>query len=853
MLSNLKTFLSTQRQEIEVLHRHGVSGSRVVLALSDLADRVIRRGITETGHAAIESGAWVALGGYGRQELSPSSDIDLMFLYPSKAVEGTAASESLRLLWDIGYKVGHSVRTIEACVELARQDLIIATSLLDARLILGSEALFTRFREKYFTRVIHRDRADFLARLLQKPTEDQAFGLLEPDLKQGAGGLREIHRIKWVASICYGTNQFSELHRRGLLSDVESVDITTTQDFLWRVRNHLHFRTGKPTDLMTVEMQEEIAAWFHFSSRREWMRAFYIQTGRVAEIAERFIADAREEGSVGRWGRLRRQWNQAWGFSKTHVGDGDPSDKEASDSLEKDEAVLRAIFSATASKHPIPVRQLEAIRQKSDRERERPVTPEAVALFRSLFSKPGHIAETLRMMHRTHFLWRFVPEFSWVDHLVQESRSHVYTVDEHTFRAIEEAERFALDDGPIGIIYNSIQQKECLHLALLLHDLGKGQEGNHSEIGARITQSVAERLGYHQEEIALLIFLVNKHLLFSEVAFYRDFSNEPILVHFAKAVARPETLKTLLVLTVADMCAVAPGILTAWKQGLLLDLYREALAILTGEERGFFATQQTSQWMTDIRQAVLGKYPEVWLNETLDALSPRYVQGTPLNKMVMDIEKLFHLLVHPIQVEVMPVPNSEMTEYTLYTYDTIIPGLFSKMTGLLAAKGLAIQSVRAFTHANGTIVDTFHTLDTDYVGAPPAKRIDDIVQTIQKVLTGQETVESLFEKGNRFQVKNVAVLPPTPVRIELDNDSSDLFTIIDIFAPDRRGLLYVIANALFDLNLIIHSAKIATPVDEIVDVFYVQDKRSEKVIAPEMMESIKQTLRDRIERYLKGL
>lgn len=462
-------------------------------------------------------------------------------------------------------------------------------------------------------------------------------------------------------------------------------------------------------------------------------------------------------------------------------------------------------------------------------------------LFRQLMSKPGGIARTLRMMHQTHILWRILPEFATIDRLLQESRSHFFTVDEHSFRVIEEAEGLRLAPGRFGEVYAGLQSKELLHLALLLHDIGKGQEGDHSQIGADVAVAVAERLGLSVEERALLIFLVRRHLVFSEVAFYRDFSNEPVLLQFAREVARPEVLKALLVLTVADIRAVGPGTWTNWKGELLLKLYEETLAILTGEEAP--KERKIEAMLAEIHQAARGKYPEIWLNEALPALTPRYLLATSSEKVLVDLAALFHLLIDPIGLASRYSKELGLTEYTLYTHDQ--EGLFSKMTGVLAAKGLQVVSAQIFTQGNGTVVDTFYVIDPDYPGEVSPSRRTDIEKAVRLVLTGRETVETLLSRGRRFQPQKG--IQSLPVKVALDNESSRSYTVIDIFASDRSGLLYVIAKTLFDLKLSVYSARIATKLDQIVDVFYVLGPDHQKVTDAEKMEWVRTRLTDAIE------
>jgi len=853
ILADLRLLFEARQKEVRAFHDQGGTGLRVVEALSDLADHLLLRGFQSINPTLAQEwgGTMVAIGGYGRRELSPASDIDLMFLFPEGRAKqaGSLASELLPFFWDLGYKVGHSVRSVEECIAAAKQDTLIATSLLESRLLTGDRALFQQFHEAFFSKVVGKNLKAFLVQLDEgRAAGRKEFGatpyLLEPNLKQSPGGLRDIHHLRWVALARYRTNSLAQLFQWGLLSNAEYSSLTTTLDFLWRIRNQLHFKAGRASDHLTMELQEELAPFFHFENRRELMRQYYILTGWVIEIADRFIRDA---FPVSRWQKWQRAWQTRQVAPGFQIASGEivPQATNLHQFFGNDENLLRIFLLAKEHGARIPGPVLEVLHQVADQRRDQPVSPEAALLFREILSKPGRIAETLRVMHRTHVLWRIIPEFARVHRLVQESRSHFFTVDEHSFRAVEEAEQLAAEPGPIGKIYAGIRRKDLLHLALLLHDIGKGREEDHSAIGAIIAEAVGIQLGYPDEDRSLMVFLVRRHLILSEVALYRDFSNEPILLQFASEVARPETLKKLFILTCADIRAVGPGTWTSWKGELLLKLYGEALSILAGEESDP-EERKVEMIVARLRREAKGKYPEVWLEETLQGLIPRYLLATPFEKILADLSALFHLLIDPIHVEARHLSESGMTEYTLYTYDQITPGLFSKMTGVLAAKGLQIMGAQVFTQSNGMVVDTFRVIDPDYTGAVPPDRIETVSKEIRSVLIGKETIENLFARGQRFRLQK-ELRPTVAVRVELDNDSSHHFTIIDIFAPDRRGLLYVIAKTIFDLGLSVHSARIATRLDQIVDVFYVQGPEGKKITDPEAIRTVKERLTHEIE------
>ncbi len=848
IIAVLSPLFTRKYTEIEQFHRSGGGGAEVVKALSDLADSLLLKGFQslDPSFAQEWGGALIAIGGYGRQELSPHSDIDLMFLCPENQGNeiNPAVSQLICLLWDLGYKVGHSTRTIEEAVSLAREDALIATSLLESRFLHGDRTLFKAFHETFFSKVVDKHIKGVLTELSEGREEGRReYGatpyLLEPNLKQSPGGLRDIHYLKWVSSARYHTHHLPQIHQWGYLSNIEYTSLVQAQDFLWRLRNHLHFLDKKASDHLTIELQEEIAPFFQLEDRRGLMHAYYLHTGRVLEISKRFIREAYPVSRGQRWRRSWRTRQISPGFEVFSEELSIQSDKPFQ-FFDQDENILRLFLLSKTHSLRIQDAVLETIYQISEKKKTLPLSPGAYALFKTLMTEPGGIAKTLRMMHRTHFLWRIIPEFEAVNCLVQESRSHAFTVDEHSFRALETAEHFLNEAGPLQEIYSKVQRKDVLHLSILLHDIGKGGLENHSEAGAKVAGLVADRMGYAKPQQDVLVFLVHQHLILSEIALYRDFADEPILRQFTEAVADLKTLRKLFILTCADMAATAPGMWTAWKQELLLTFFEEASKVLIGEEVDSEASQ-VEEITQQLFKTLKGKYSESWLKETLQTLIPRYYLVTPFDQVVLDLGALSRLQTEPIQVEARYLPTQGVSEYTLYTYDWLTAGIFAAMAGVLSAKGLEILGAQVFTHPNGMVIDTFKVIDPDHKKAAPKERIAGIRKDVRKVLAGKVSVEALFEKGRRFPQKKEPV-SSRDTRVEVDNESSKTFTIIDIFAMDKKGLLFVIAKGILELGLVVHAAKIATRLDQVVDVFYVLGADQKKIESPDAIQGIKDHL-----------
>jgi [protein-PII] uridylyltransferase len=433
---------------------------------------------------------------------------------------------------------------------------------------------------------------------------------------------------------------------------------------------------------------------------------------------------------------------------------------------------------------------------------------------------------------------------------MQFNEYHKYTIDEHCIRAVGHAEALLVQEGDLASVYRDVKRKEILHLALLLHDIGKGREGDHSIIGSEIARDVADRLGLSLEDKTLLAFLVRDHLLMAHTAFRRDLSDEGVLLHFAKRVAQPEALKMLYVFTYADISAVGPDTWTPWKNDLLTDLFSKTLEVLTGTGEVLTQEERNQRIRQEIKKQLEGVYASHWLEAQLEAMTPRYLLTTPVEKISRHLRRMELLQQEKVMVDVEYSPEYKTSEFTVYTFDELVPGIFSKISGVMAAKGLQILDAQIHTRKDGVVVDTFQVMDPDYIQRPPERRFEDICQTIRRVLLAEITVDELFARSVRYP--SGRLLPPRfePTRIEIDNELSDRYTIIDVFAHDRQGLLYVITKAIFDLALSVHFAKAATRLDQIVDVFYVTDLDIRKIDNDERLQSIRQTLASKIDEFL---
>lgn len=865
--------LADQRQ---VIHRRllkGASGVEVLAALTELVDGLV---IGRYHHAVhrlreptmgLQHTCLVALGGYGRRELAPYSDIDIMVLYRREAASAIAELSQYLFhpLWDLGFQVGHSVRTIPDCINLAGTDPLIRTSMLEARFLAGGSDLFQNFQRKVLRRVVERDADRFIeAKVAERRREYERFGetvyLLEPNVKKSKGGLRDLHALQWVGRVKYQAGTIKELADRAILSRQDYVRLVDAQEFLWRVRALLHVQAGMAQEILSFEEQVRLAKLFGFKDQphllavEQFMQQYYRHTMGLHEACTRFIDRCRPVPWRSRLARLvpSRKLDGCFIVAKPYLTV--PPERRAR-VLDSPVLLLRLFDIAQSQQLKIDTHLLEEIHRHLDAVSDEAFrTPEVSRVFLRILSGPWPVAATLEAMHRVHLLERVLPVFSTVRGLMQFNRYHKYTVDEHSLLAVARAEGFSQDQGVLGEVYRGIRRKDLLHLAILLHDLGKGQEKDHSEVGKALAEETAVRLGLDDQETRTLVLLVHRHLLMAHIAFRRDPYDENVLLTFTRTVGTPEVLHKLLILTAADIAAVGPGMLTKWKESLLIELYLRALPEVSGERDQAYRSDRVKQLPGQVMQEAQSAGVPLesdWIVAQLAQFPLRYLYGTAPGRIAAHLAAIRRLPPGEVLVEETIHEALGTCEFTVITFDNVTPGIFSKIAGVLASKGLQILDAQIITRPDGVVVDTFRVADQDFAGMPPVERRASIARSIVRILKGEDTIEHLIERSPRL-----AGVRPTPTgcqstEVQIDNETSDQFTILDIFADDRQGLLYVIARAIFQLGLSVHAARISTRLDQVADVFYVTGLSGAKIEDHARLEKIREDVREEIDRFLK--
>ena len=835
--------------------------------ISALHDLVITHLYPATNPSTSEHLSIIAVGGYGRGTLAPGSDIDLLFLLPYKQ---TAWGESvveylLYVLWDLRFKVGHATRSVDECIRLAKSDTTILTSVLEARIICGEESLFAELSERFDKDIVAGGSQKFIKEKLEErdlrhKRSGESRYLVEPNVKDSKGGLRDLHTLFWIAKFVYGTKNNADLVETKTFSQEQLDLFTKCEDFLWTVRCHLHFITNRGDDRLSFDKQPDVAERMGFKSEGRlkhvefFMQAYFLVAKDVGDLT-RILCAVLEAQEIVTLPRFNEFLKRITGKLKSPAGqeafklDRGRLNFNTPDECKNDPLSMLQLFEVSAKEdlaiHPdaytIVQQSLDAI---DDDFRD---DPKANASFMAILLDSDDPESILRRLNMSGVLGRFIPEFGKIVAMMQFNMYHHFTVDEHLLRAvgilanIEHGNLSA--DHPMSselIKSFSASSRRILYLAVLLHDIAKGRQESHSTAGERVARNLCPRLGLTKAETDTVAWLVRQHLVMSDTAQTRDINDYKTILDFTAIVQSPERLKLLLILTVVDIRAVGPGVWNGWKGQLLRTLYDEAEPVVSGghskisrtarikQAHAAFLDEAKSQDLStkDAENYIELQYDPYWL--TLDTNSQ-----IGHAKFVTKAEKEIQQIASRIHTDEF----TAITELTVHAPDH--PRLLSLLTGACSALNANISGAQIFTTSNGMALDTLliqRVFDEDDE-LIRAQRISDL---ITKLLHGEERLRDVLGKRQ----KSDARLEPFSVepRVVIDNDSSNKHTVIELTGLDRVGLLHDLTEALFTLNLNIASAHITTYGERAVDVFYVSDLTGAKILNTDRQNTIIETL-----------
>ncbi|MEL6530000.1 MAG: [protein-PII] uridylyltransferase [Pseudomonadota bacterium] len=834
--------------------------------LIDQLVRVIHDYVTEFVHpahnrTAAERLAILAVGGYGRAEMAPHSDVDIAFITPMKRAPWCeqVIEAMLYLLWDLGLQVGHSSRTVADSMKMAKEDLTIRTALLEGRLVWGDQDLYEELRQRFWNDVVKGSERLFLTQKLEerearhKRMGDSRY-VVEPNVKDGKGGLRDLQTLYWIGKYIHRAETASELVGVDLLTQSEYRSFRRAEGFLLAVRCHMHTITGRAEDRLTFDLQREVASRMNFADRpgksavERFMQFYFLQVKRVGNVTGVFLAHLDEKfakksvrsGFFAGWNAKPRTLN---GYIVEAGRLKAPSDNW----FEKDPVRLIEVFQIAEAQglevHPETMRQADRdskLIKASVRKDKR-----ANALFLSLLGGRNDPETALRWMNEAGVFGRFVPDFGRVNAQMQFDMYHHYTVDEHTIRAIgllSQIERGLLkkDHPRAAEQIHKIASRRALYVAVLLHDIAKGRGGDHSVLGAQVAYELCPRFGLNEKETELVAWLVLQHLLMSSTAQKRDLTDPKTIEDFVTEVKTVDRLRNLAILTIVDIRAVGPGTWNSWKGQLIGELYDAAQERMRlghkrhGRAERVHAKKAAVAQVLDAKDHLIDEVGEMmsdayWIAEPEDIIAKNFIQYEEARR----IDE--HLSIHC-------EPDDERGATLVSVIAADHPGLFYRIAGGIHLAGANIIDARIHTAMNGYAVDNFLVQDLHGEAFREEHQIARLKKGIKEALLAQ--VELVPKLAARPLAHSRARTFDVAPNVNFDNSASNHFTVIEVTARDRPALLNRLAHALYRANLMVQSAHITAYGESAADTFYVTDLTGAKVTAPERLAEIEAMLLD---------
>ena len=860
VLEQLQLSLAHGRAEIDRRLRENPSqGYRAATEQAFLVDQIVRliydyvtnHAYPAANRSASERIAILAVGGYGRGEMAPHSDVDIAFVTPYKRSSWTeqVVEAMLYLLWDLGLKVGQSSRSLDETVKMAQEDLTIRTALLESRFVWGDRPVYEAASLRFWNEVVGKTAPEFVKlKMAERDARHKRMGdsryVVEPNVKDGKGGLRDLHTLYWIGKYIHRVTSAADLVGVGLLSADEYRRFRKAENFLWAVRCHMHSITGRAEDRLTFDLQRDVAERMQFAERpgrssvERFMQYYFLNAKTVGDVTGLFLAHL--DDTMAKRGRrflpsFTRNPKKLNGFQLDRGRLALPHDGYFAD----DPVRLIEIFQLAdlygLEIHPLAMRAAQRDARLIDKNIRRDAR--ANSLFLDVLTSPRDPETVLRWMNESTVFGRFIPDFRRVVAQMQFDMYHHYTVDEHSIRAIgllADIERGDLkDDHPLSTaIMRKIVSRRVLFVATLLHDIAKGRGGDHSVLGAEVAENLCPRLGMTAAETEAVAWLVRYHLLMSATAFKRDLADFKTILDFGQAVQSPERLRLLLVLTVVDIRAVGPGIWNSWKRQLLSDLFEatEEVLRLGHKQRG--RDERIAAKKNSLEESL--RLPSDAFAKLAKQLPDAYWIAEPDDIIVRNARHLLANQGSDLAIDACYYPDRGATLVTVYAADH--PGLFYRIAGAIHLAGGNIIDARIHTSTDGMAVDNF--LVQDPVGRPfkEQNQLDRLARTIEDALANRaKLMIQLNAKPKALRRADAFRIAPS---VFIDNQASNRFTVVEVNALDRPALLNNLAQALFESKVTLHSAHIATYGERAVDTFYITDLFGGKIESKSRLKSL---------------
>ena len=837
-------------------HAQGIDALEINRGRSSFIDRLIRLLLSlaenrfSSKHKLPEKRAAVfALGGYGREEMGFSSDIDLLFLYEggTDAYIKEVVDSILYPLWDNKVDVTGATRTLADCVSISKADLRAQTAMLDARLVSGdgSEArrLISFIRNQFQNK---KERRRFInAKLSEQETRLKRFGesiyLLEPNVKEGEGGLRDYHTLLWIAKAAYPHPDF--------VCDLQG-DLLKGVNYLWRVRNALHLLSEK-NDRLGVLQQDPIARSLGYQdsefsiAAEQFMQAYYKHASTVhlqcQRAIEQIVEAALPEPAIVRFftrKKLSKNTYRSGGKISYMAGQPDPA------------AILKLFALANRKNLSLDAKTKELIMQNIDSiDKNELFGEEANKLWRDIFSSPASLSQTLNDMHECGLLAACYPEMEPLIHRIQHDGFHFYTADEHSLHAVRELGALFTKEGrksfPIPAeATKKIRRMHLLTFATLFHDIGKGRGGGHAEIGAELIKDITKRLGWPKEDQDDISFLIRSHLLVPTLAYRRDVKDPHLVERLAQTVETTEILAMLYLLAFADVRAMGPHIWSDWKGGLLAELYQNTLSFLEGQGESAKRQRALLKRLEKVHEIMGESISREDLGTFFTSMPERYLFQSKPERIAAHLKMTNRISNAVVLTQVNQLPGRGITELAIVTRDE--PGLFAKIAGVLSLNGVNIIDAQLFTLPDGTVLDLLWVADLAQKPIRESGLWREIDKEMEEAIKGSLDVHKMVKRQTRKRLLS-RNRKPADTQIEIDNDVSAGETVVDVVTMDRPGLLYDISRTFADLGCTIDRAKITTYADRVIDVFYIRDAKREKITSKERLKQIKEAVTNAIE------
>jgi len=842
--------LRAQQSALKELWQQGLSGHELLRRHTSLVDTFIIDQFNNSPAVSKNKGqvALVALGGYGRSELYPFTDIDLLLLHDWRSGKYMQdISESILYpLWDAGFEVGHSVRGVKDAVRFAGVDFFFQVALLDARMLVGSEPLYDKLLTRYRKKILEGKRQQFVETMEGfRAQRREKYGshayLLEPHIKEGKGGMRDIQAMLWVSKVVFGLSGLEAMADSGLLAQDDHAGFSDSWNMLARIRNRLHYISKRKNDQLVFEYQEEMAAAFGYKDSRgqlaveQFMRHVYGHLQVIAVVTDLFFEHVREVLGLGGAGSekvLERAIVER--NSTLHLVSVDELDR-------RPYLLMRLFLQASRTGLPLHHRLRQQVTSHLGLVDEKFRSSRRVARsFIDLLVQGKTVKAVLETMLETGLLTAYIPEFAGVESLAQHDLYHIYTVDRHQLQTVAEVHRLRQEEAEL---FMGLTSSHLLYLAALFHDIGKGRDTDHSVLGAEMVAEVGARLGLPEEERACLAFMIRYHLFLPENALRRDLEDQEFIQQTAELIGDLDRLTMLYLLSIADSKATGPSAWSDWKATLMADLYLKVKACLevgcnlsSGEDG---AEEQGASWLRQQVLALVGDQQKLRIQ--VSELPEDYLTSfTP--EMVVQHLQLHDDQAGQLQQRVLLFPEARQGYWSLLMLSKDRPGLLAKLCGVLALHNLSVLAARIFTWSDGTVVDVLDVqavAGTDFEDQDWQALEGDLNQAVNYRL---DVGLQLHGKKQGLGLRPRRKIQQLELKVVLDNDSSSRFTVVEVYGGDGAGVLYQLTQTLADFGLDIHRARIATGVEQLIDVFYVTMRGGGKLVDGELQEKVRRTL-----------